>query len=91
MKRLYYLFTIALFVACTNDEEMNLLIENLPEESVSVEKRSFQEALEVAQNAPEIFGGTTTRGELNLDDGVSSSSNSNNYSYEVGIIANIRR
>ena len=64
MKRLYYLFTIALFVACTNDEEMNLLIENLPEESVSVEKRSFQEALEVAQNAPEIFGGTTTRGEL---------------------------
>ena len=64
MKRLYYLFTIALFVACTNDEEMNLLIENLPEESVSVEKRSFQEALEVAQGAPEIFGGTTTRGEL---------------------------
>lgn len=64
MKRLYYLFTIALFVACTNDEEMNLLTENLPEESVSVEKRSFQEALEVAQGAPEIFGGTTTRGEL---------------------------
>ena len=27
MKRLYYLFTIALFVACTNDEEMNLLTE----------------------------------------------------------------
>lgn len=64
MKRLYYLFTIALFVACTNDEEMNLLTENLTEESVSVEKRSFQEALEVAQNAPKIFGGTTTRGEL---------------------------
>lgn len=64
MKKLLYLMAIASFVACTNDEEMNLLTENLPEESVSVEKRSFQEALEVAQNAPEIFGGTTTRGEL---------------------------
>ena len=64
MKKLLYLMAIASFVACTNDEEMNLLTENLTEESVSVEKRSFQEALEVAQNAPEIFGGTTTRGEL---------------------------
>lgn len=64
MKKLLYLMAIASFVACTNDEEMNLLTDNLPEESVSVEKRSFQEALEVAQNAPEIFGGTTTRGEL---------------------------
>lgn len=64
MKKLLYLMAIASFVACTNDEEMNLLTETMPEESVSVEKRSFQEALEVAQNAPEIFGGTTTRGEL---------------------------
>ena len=64
MKKLFSLLVVASFVACTNDEEMNLLIENLPEESVSVEKRSFQEALEVAQNVPEIFGGTTTRGEL---------------------------
>lgn len=64
MKKAIYFLTIALFAACTNDEEMNLLTENLPEESVSVEKRSFQEALEVAQGAPEIFGGTTTRGEL---------------------------
>lgn len=64
MKKLFFLLAIVSFVACTNDEEMNLLTENLPEESVSVEKRSFQEALEVAQNAPEIFGGTTTRGEL---------------------------
>lgn len=64
MKKLLYLMAIASFVACTNDEEMNLLTENLPEESVGVEKRSFQEALEVAQGAPEIFGGTTTRGEL---------------------------
>ena len=64
MKKLFYLLTIVSFVACTNDEEMNLLTETMPEESVSVEKRSFQEALEVAQGAPEIFGGTTTRGEL---------------------------
>lgn len=64
MKKIFFLLAIASFVACTNDEEMNLLTENLPEESVSVEKRSFQEALKVAQGAPEIFGGTTTRGEL---------------------------
>ena len=86
MKRLYYLFTIALFVACTNDEEMNLLTENLPEESVSVEKRSFQEALGYFTEG--VF---KSNSPYDLDDGVSSSSNSTNYSYEVGIIANIRR
>ena len=64
MKKLFYLMTIALFASCTNDEEMKILTDCTPEESVSVEKRSFQEALEVAQGAPEIFGGTTTRGEL---------------------------
>ncbi len=64
MKKLFFILAIALFAACTNDEEMSILTETMPEESISVEKRSFQEALEVAQGAPEIFGGTTTRGEL---------------------------
>ena len=31
MKKLLYLMAIASFVACTNDEEMNLLTETMPE------------------------------------------------------------
>lgn len=61
MKKIFFLLAIASFVACTNDEEMNLLTENLPEESVSIEKRSFQEALEVAQQTIDMFATAETR------------------------------